>query len=120
MNIENIISEIVNLPNKYNKLGNISIYFLLKETGYFENYIEINEVMILKYLVSHKDCVSQWLCWSEDKRSSSGWYFKEKEYEKYIVGYFPFKKDFITLEYSDIFEACSFFIKREIEEIRIN
>ena len=64
MNIENIISEIVNLPNKYNKLGNISIYFLLKETGYFENYIEINEVMILKILLVIKialanGCVGQ-------------------------------------------------------------
>lgn len=41
-----------------------------------------------------------------------------KKNEKYIVGYFPVKEDFNPIEYSDINEACTAFIKREIEEIR--
>ncbi len=44
--------------------------------------------------------------------------FKENENEKYIVGYFPVKEDFNPIEYFDINEACTAFIKREIEEIR--
>lgn len=118
MNTETIISSIVNLPDNFYKIENVSIYLLLKETGYYEKYNEVNEANILKYLVSHTECVNQWLCWSEDKRSSSGWYFKEIAVGKYIVGYYPTKEHFKQVEFSDIIEACTAFIKREIEDIR--
>ena len=120
MNTETIISSIVNLPDRFYNIGNISIYLLLKETGYFEKHNEVNEANILQYLVNHTEYVNQWLCWAEDKRSSSGWYFKESEDRKYIVGYFPVKEDYTPVEYSDINEACTAFIKREIEDIRKN
>jgi hypothetical protein len=118
MNTETIISSIVNLPDKFYNIGNASIYSLLKETGYFENHKDVNETTILKYLVNHAECVNQWLCWSEDKRSTSGWYLRKNEDGKYIVGYFPIEKKFQSIEYSDITEACTAFIKREIEDIR--
>jgi hypothetical protein len=118
MNIETIISSIVNLPDKFNRVANISIYSLLKETGYFEMHNQVNEIGIIKYLVNHTECINQWLCWSEDKRSSSGWYFKESEEGKYLVGYFPTKENFKPIEYSDLTEACAAYIKHEIEDIR--
>ena len=118
MNTEIIISSVVNLPDKFYKVKNVSIYLLLKKTGYFETHIEVDEANILKYLVSHKECVNQWLCWSEDKRNSSSWYFNEIEVGKYIVGYFPINEHFEPMEFSDIIEACTAFIKREVEDIR--
>jgi len=55
---------------------------------------------------------------SADKRSSSGWYIVQNKKGKYVVGYSPLKPDVQMTEYDDIKEACSIFIKREIEEIR--
>lgn len=120
MNAEEIINRIIYLPMKFKSLGNISIYSLLKETGYFEMYNQINEANIIEGLTKHPKCINQWLRWSEDKRTSSGWYFQQNRNGKYIVGYYPTKEDFQLTEYTDIYEACAVFIKREIEEIRKN
>lgn len=120
MNKETLISSIVNLPENFYSLGNISIYSLLKETGYFEMYNQVDEINIVKELIRNPEYINQWLSWSEDKRSCSGWYFKQNGDNKYIVGYYPAKEDLKTIEYSDIKEACAAFIKREIEDIRKN
>lgn len=118
MNTNDMISNIVSLPEKFESIGDISIYSLLKEMGYFEIYDQINEADILDRLIKNPEYINQWLNWSEDKRSSSGWYFKKNENDNYIVGYFSIKEDHKIMEYSNIKEACASFIKREIEEIR--
>ena len=108
------------MPSRFYTERNVSIYALLKETGYFELHNEISESNIYEVLIQHPECINQWLSWSEDKRSSSGWYFKQDEDGKYIVGFFPTSKDFNVNIYSDKTEACAVFIKREIEDIRDN
>jgi len=118
MNKNTVIQRIIYLPEEFKRIQNTSIYNLLKESGYFELYNEINEINIIKEIVSNPQCVKQWLNWSEDKRSSSGWYFKQNEEGKYIVGYFPSQQGFKVKEYSDIKEACAAFIKLELENIR--
>lgn len=118
MNTETLINSIVNLPEKFYSLENISIYSLLKEMGYFEMYSQVDEINILKELIRNPKCINQWLSWSEDKRSCLGWYFKQNGENKYIVGYYPVKGNLKIIEYFDIKEACAAFIKREIEDIR--
>jgi hypothetical protein len=113
-----IIKSIMSLPEKFYSEQNESIYTLLKETGYFELHAEINEKDIFDLLIQYPEHIKQWLNWSENKRSSSGWYFKESENQKYIVGSFPDNGKLKTSEYTNAAEACSFFIKREIEDIR--
>lgn len=118
MKTEIIISKIVSLPEKFYINGNISIYSLLKETGYFEIYDQVNEVNILKELVRNPEYITHWMRWSADKRNSAGWYFKRSGQNTYIIGYYPAKENLKTIEYSDIKDACAAFIKREIEDIR--
>ena len=112
-----IITNIIFLPKEFSR-GDSSIYSLLKDSGYFELYHKICEADILKNLTQHLECVDEWLSLSEDKRSDSGWYFKQNDNGKYIVGYFPPKENLETHEYLDKIEACAAFIKREIEDIR--
>lgn len=112
------IQDIIFLPNKFYNEGNVSIYSLLKESGYFELHNQISEADIFEELTQHLEYIDQWLRWSENKRSSSGWYFRENESGKYVVGYFPFQESLKAIEYFDKAEACSAFIKREIEDIR--
>lgn len=119
MNKTDTIISIVNLPEKFNNSeNNKSIYSLLKETGYFELHSQINEDDIGKALAKHPTYINQWLQWSEDKRSSSGWYFQKNDSHNYIVSYFPTNENFEQTIYSNIRNACAAFIKREIEAIR--
>lgn len=113
----NIIKNIISLPEKFYALGNVSIYSLLKETGYFEMHNQVDEATILDELNRHPDYINQWLNWSDNKRTS-GWYFKQKDNGEYVVGYFPIRENLKQIESFDSKEACAAFIKREIEEIR--
>lgn len=111
------IRDIIFLPKRFFE-GNISIYSLLKESGYFELHNQISEADIFENLTQHLEHVDQWLNLSEGKRSSSGWYFKQNDNGKYVVGYFPTKEHLKPTEYLDKVKACAAFIKREIEDIR--
>jgi sulfite reductase beta subunit-like hemoprotein len=115
-----IINKVISLATEFYNKSNVSIYTLLKETGYFEMYNQINEADILNELTIHPEFIDKWFSWSENKRSSSGWYLKQNENSKYAVGYFPANRDIAQIEYSDIKEACAAFIIREIEEIRMS
>lgn len=119
MSIQDVVNKIIYLPLDFISPDNDkSIYSLLKETRYFETYSQINEDILLNALTEHPECINAWLSYSENKRTSSGWYFKQNNQEKYIVGYFSSKEDYEKNEYSDIKIACAFFIKQEIESIR--
>jgi hypothetical protein len=50
---------------------------------------QISEADIFQELNQHLECIDLWLKWSENKRSNSGWYFRENEIGQYVVGYFP-------------------------------
>ncbi len=121
MNLRNIINRITQLPAEFKIPGNNhSIYYLLKEAGYFDFHDEINENDFVNALAEHPEHITDWIQWSEDKRISSGWYFLQSTQGKFIVGFYPGKDNSKQKEYSDIKEACAAFIKREIEEIRKN
>ena len=118
METEKIISDVINMPAKYNELGNITYYSLLRNAGYFEVHDQINEDKILEQLIKHPEWVKQWIQYSEDKRTASGWYFLQDTDGKYIVEYYPPQQKFKTLKFFDIKEACAVFIKIEIERER--
>jgi len=114
------INKIISLSTEFYNKRNVSIFTLLKETGYFEKYNQINENDILYELTIYPEFINKWFCWSENKRSRSGWYIKQNENNTYSVGYFPANRNIPQLEYFDIKEACAAFIIREIEEIRMS
>jgi len=117
MNKSDIIKNIILIPKHFSE-GNISVYSLLKESGYFELYNQINESDIFEILSKNLDCIDQWLIFSADKRTGYGWYFVQSEDGKYIVGYLSLEGNKKETEYLDKFKACSAFVKQEIEEIR--
>jgi hypothetical protein len=119
MDTNEMIEAIVAIPYKFHKLGNISTFALLKETGYFQNYEEVTESRILEALVKHPEHVSHWQGLSDDNRASSGWYFTEDN-KRYLVGSFPRKEGEEPMQFADPKEACAVFIKRDIERTRMN
>jgi hypothetical protein len=119
MDIRIIIEDIIRLTDRFYSLGDKSIYDLLKDSGYFEVNDQIQENDIADVLSQNPDLIEQWLIWSEDKRTISGWYFTEdKKTGKYVVSFYPSKSGLEKLEFSDKRLACAAFIKREIESIR--
>lgn len=114
-----IIEDILLIPTKLYADKNSSVYSLLKKSGYFDLYHEIGESDILKAIFECPECIEGWLLLSVNKRTTSGWYFKENEVGRYEVGYLPVKGTSKLTEYADIKEACAAFIKCEIEDIRV-
>lgn len=122
MDLISIIKQIIFLPIEFGKTGNNqSIYSLLQKTGYFDVYDKITESTILQELLNHLFCIKYWLAWSEDKRSTSGWYFLKKDNDKCVVGNIGLNGQ-INEEFNfvDATKACSVFIKQEIESIRMS
>lgn len=117
MNLHKVINNILHIPHDFHKSNNISIYTLLKESGYFEIYSLVSVEDIRAALVSEPWCVEEWLIYSEDKRCNSGWYFIKTKKHKYFVGYYP-SGDGLCTTYDNHLDACAVFIKWEIEDIR--
>ena len=119
MNITDTVIDLIYIPRKFEDLGNVSIYSLLRDSGYFETYSEISESTIREGLRAHPETVEEWMRFSQDKRTNAGWYFRPSR-KGYEVGYFSrFQGDIKSTHYSDRTQACAVFIKNEIEEIRI-
>lgn len=94
------------------------MYDLLKSTGYFENADSIAIKALEDYLKNNNDVIKEWLAYSEDKRTSGGWYIIEKN-NSTIVGHLdneigPAEEK----EFNDISKACSVFIFNEIKSIK--
>jgi len=112
--------QIVTMPRRFHSLGNISIFSLLEETGYFELHDQISEDDIRTALLCCPECVQEWMQYCSDKRTSSGWYIRLNDEELYEIGYFDIKADHDTnrVQYKNAIDACAAFIKHEIESIR--
>jgi hypothetical protein len=115
MKINIIVEKIVDISRQFSTKHNISIYQLLKDSGYFENYSEITIDEIKKELRLKPELVQFWLNYSEDKRTSGGWYFLKKDDHTFIVGNLS---DHSVIPFNDSIDACAQFIRNEIEVIR--
>ncbi len=118
MRKDDILVDLVHLPRRFNA-SKMSMYELLRQTHYFELYDEVSEAGIRETLARHPECVDEWISYSEDKRTSSGWYIKQENGTSYKVGCLSPKGDKnIETSYVDRTDACAAFIKHELEDIR--
>jgi hypothetical protein len=118
MDKNQIIKEIISLPRNFYQRGDVSMYGLLEESGYFKTYDQIQPSDIEKVLQTHQEDILEWVNWSENKRAQSGWFFKMTEAGKYKIAYASENKGTQVNEYADMIQACAVFIKMEIEDIR--
>jgi hypothetical protein len=115
-----IASEIVRIPRKFHT-RDISIFDLLKETGYFELHDQVSESNIRDALTRDPECVQEWMQESEDQRCPAAWYFVLNEEGCYEVGYFDLKSDPNTsnrVQYDSAIDARAAFIMHNIEDMR--
>ncbi len=114
-----VVSRIIAIPQKFRQIGNVSVYSLLDQTGYFEIADNVSEVTIRDALVKCDECVLDWIQYSEDKRTPSGWYVVRRDDGKYEVGWLAKEgRCEKRTNYEDAIDAVASFIKREIESMR--
>jgi hypothetical protein len=74
---------------------------------------EITVEGVMTVLDADPQLIEEWHRWSEDKRTSSGW-FLAFENGAHVVGHVP---DGYRLTFADAASACADFIVKEIQEI---
>ena len=115
----NILVEIVYLPLEFRRRGDISMYGLLKQTGYFERYNEVSEKDIYDTLSDHLECIGEWIQDSEDQRCSKVWYLKQNDDNTLtLVSWSHSTSERSEILYVDKVAACAAYIKHKIEFIR--
>ncbi|MCF8254570.1 MAG: hypothetical protein K9H61_07640 [Bacteroidia bacterium] len=113
MTKETCIEKVCNLPLDF-KISGKSTLTLLYESNYYDLYNSLSQQDIKEYLLRNKDLINKWVIFSEDKRTSEGYYLM-LDGEKHFVGSLekigkePYAKSFTTKE-----EACAEFILLEI------
>lgn len=112
MSSDTIIEKICRLPIEFYG-GSKSMVELVAEAGINEYPSVLTSENIAKYVRDHPALVDQWLTWSANKRTDSGWYFARQR-DEFIVGFYP-KGD--SLRFEDQTAACVEYIVREVKAI---
>jgi len=113
MSAETVVERLCNLPNAF-RGGMKSSVQLVAESGIAQCESALSVDAVAQHLGKHPELIEEWLRWSDDKRSSDGWYFLRGD-DAYVVGFYPNRK---ALRFSRAEIACAEFVVREIHSIR--
>lgn len=120
MNYQETIESICRMALNFETRENISMVALLKESGYTAIHTDITEKELSEYFRNNPDLIETWLLETDNKRTSVGWYIKEPgdsftKSKQWVVGLYPTGE---IKEFREAAEACGFYVKMEVEEIR--
>ncbi len=118
--IEKVIKKVLAIPHDFHERKNASSIDLLNESGYLEFNELIQQENIIEILKADPNLITEWLQWSDDKRSTPTWYFTRGDDGWCFVGHSPEGNEFKEINTKDEFKACAAFIKLEAERIRLN
>jgi len=107
-----IVEAICALPDLF-RSGSASTVDLVRLSGLPESPEALTRAEIVALLAERPELIDGWLRWSEDKRTSSGWFFVS-EAGAFVVGFHPEGE---RLVFSDCTEACAEFVLREIADL---
>ncbi len=110
MDVDTLLHHVCCLPREFN-LQDKSPIGLLKEAGFFEAPDVVTPEAVVTPLRGDPTLINDWLLWSDNKSTSSGWYFRKDGQ----VGFYPSGPVFY---FRDIVIACAEFIVRELDEFR--
>ncbi len=112
-----LAADVVSLAGRYRSQEELSIYEMLKRTGYPARRGTLTVEAIRKALASDPERMSEWLDYSANKRANAGWYIRNAN-GQFEVG--NRRSDGSVAEqrrYADLEEACGHFILHELEQI---
>jgi hypothetical protein len=97
-------------------LARRSLRDLVADTGYRDLRAELKRDDVTGHLARHPGLVLDWLRYSEDKRSSGGWYLLHPSME-WIVGRLAGPDEEREFRFGSGPEACAEFILRELDSV---
>jgi len=109
-----VVAKICDLPVQFKVRGNVSVVDLVAASGYPAAPEALTVTAVSAYLREHPDLIEAWLTYSEDKRTSSGWYVSQRSSGTFEIGYHPQGE---RISVSDRATACAEFIVREVRSI---
>ena len=115
MSTREIVEAICTLPDVF-RAGSQSAVDLIRLSGLPESPQSLTRAEVLALLSERPGLVDSWLQWSEDKRTSSGWFFVS-EASDFVVGFHPKGE---RLVFSDRTEACAEFVLREAADLIVS
>lgn len=105
-----LIAAICRIPADFRRRGDVSRSEILAESGYFADPDALEVATLAAHLADHPELVHDWLVYSEDKRTSKGWYFGQRPSGAFEIGQLAGGSETFT----DPCMACAAFILREI------
>ncbi len=110
-----MIESLCRLPLAFRERRAVSYVDLLREIGYSAAEVPLSASELAGYLGEHPSLIDLWIAYSQDKRTSSGWYFERHGNKGYEVAHFPNGPRMLL---DDSAQACAEFIIRELPELR--
>jgi hypothetical protein len=109
-----LVTRICRLPLEFKTRGNVSVIQLLDEFGYQASPTSLTVDAVSAVLRQSPELTDAWLGYSEDKRTSSGWYVMQREADSFEIGYHPGSERIVVRGRES---ACAEFIVREVRSI---
>jgi hypothetical protein len=116
--VQDVVVKVCSIPADFHRRGDVSVVYLLEESGYDTIRDAITVPILQQYLQAQPSLIADWAGYSEDKRCSSGWYFDDS---RYSIGHFSAEAGQSREQvFAGRKRACAEFIKHELESIREN
>ena len=109
-----IVARICEIPVEFKARGDVSVLQLIRESGFEAQHVTVTVDALCKYLRDKPALIDAWFGYSEDKRTSSGWYILQRPNGQFEVAFFPKGESLITANRAS---ACAEFVLREIRAI---
>jgi hypothetical protein len=109
-----VVARICAVPIELRRRGTVSVAELVAESGYGADPTSLMVEAVSRYLRAHPELIEAWFGYSEDKRTSSGWYVTERSGGMFEIGWHP-AGDRVSV--SDRADACAEFVVREVRAI---
>ena len=109
-----VVARICEIPVEFKARGDVSVLQLVRESGFGAQHATVTVDALGKYLRDKPDLIDAWFRYSEDKRTSSGWYILQRPDGQFEVAFFPKGQSLVTANRAS---ACAEFVLREVRAI---
>ncbi len=116
--LRDVVDAVVRIPRDLEDGRTVSFHALLMASGYAKEHAAVDVAMIEAALRAHPEFIGGWLQYSDDKRTSTGWFFRVDGRGGWEVGYVDRGVFDNVSRYQDELVACAVFIKKEIDAVR--
>ena len=114
------LDSLCRMPVVFRERGHISMVQLVRDSGFDRSFSTVLESDINAHLRENSELVEAWVGYSQDQRCSPAWYLSGpgdglEGLRSWSVGYYSNEGAAPETTFSDEFEACAFFIVRNLE-----